>query len=139
MRLTHSNHIVLDLDEFNKETAKQAKEMKPDETKEPEVPIFLIKDEAWKAHDKLKEMLPTALEDAQQWDLHEIFSGTAIVTKTAEGRGLLAGPPIDLNTGWNLKRPEDQAALRLLWRVHSPRIRFWAPDCRVWSCSVAKN
>ena len=38
MRLTQSNHIVLDLDEFNKDSAKQAKERKPDDFKNVEIP-----------------------------------------------------------------------------------------------------
>ena len=70
-----------------------------------------------------------------QWDVWEWWSGTGKFTRSCKKRGLLVGPPISHETGWDLLLPEHRARLRELFLLHRPKFLMGAPLCSPWSIS----
>jgi hypothetical protein len=67
------------------------------------------------------------------WDLWEWWSGTGTLSRTARHIGLVTGPPVSRETGWDLSLPHHQTALLHLQSMHEPWILFGSPVCAPWS------
>jgi hypothetical protein len=63
----------------------------------------------------------------------EIFAGTARVTAACRDIGLSTGPPVDINTGFDLLTEEGQQATWELIKSGQPLVIFMAPVCTAWS------
>jgi hypothetical protein len=63
----------------------------------------------------------------------EIFAGTARVTAACKDIGLITGPPVDINTGFDLLTEEGQKSTWKLIKLGQPLVIFMAPVCTAWS------
>ena len=70
-----------------------------------------------------------------KWDFWEWWAGSARLTKAVIRKGLIAGPPITRELGWDLTLETHQRFLRLLFDKHAPEVLFAAPTCGPWSRS----
>ena len=73
------------------------------------------------------------VKDGSLVDLLEVYAGTANVTSRASYFGLRTLQPVDLNNGFDLTRPEDQATVMRAVRSLRPLLLLVAWPCTVWS------
>jgi len=59
----------------------------------------------------------------------EIFAGTARVTAACKDIGLITGPPVDINTGFDLLTAEGQQSTWKIIKSGQPLVIFMAPVC----------
>ena len=79
--------------------------------------------------------IPNVTIPAGRWDFWEWWAGSARLTKAVIKKGLVAGPPITRELGWDLTLETHQRFLRLLYEKHAPQVLFAAPTCGPWSRS----
>ena len=70
-----------------------------------------------------------------KWDLWEWWAGTCRLTKACIKKGLVCGPPLTRERGWELTNKTHQQFIRMLFDKHAPEVLFGAPTCGPWSRS----
>ena len=68
-----------------------------------------------------------------KFTLIEIFAGSARITTACRDVGLATGPPIDINTGYDLLTKRDQDDVWDIIKNGLPTVIFMAPVCTSWS------
>ena len=68
-----------------------------------------------------------------KFTLIEIFAGSARITTACRDVGLATGPPIDINTGYDLLTKRDQDEVWDIIKNGLPTVIFMAPVCTSWS------
>ena len=82
-------------------------------------------------------VVPT--EDGVTWDVWEFNSEEEAFSKEAQRLGLVAGPPVSLEHGWDITNQKHQAALMNLLKKHTPKLVVMASASRPWGSSLPRT
>ena len=74
------------------------------------------------------------------WDLWEWWSGSGRLTICTERAGGKCGPPVTLETGWDITNPDHRRALKKLLVRHFVSVLWGAINCTPWTiCSNGRD
>ena len=77
--------------------------------------------------------------DGITWDVWEFNSEDEAFSKEAQRFGLVAGPPVSLEHGWDITNQKHQAAIFQLLQIHTPKLVVMASASRPWGSSLLRT
>lgn len=83
--------------------------------------------------DNVESYISHYAKDGLQWDLQELFSGSALFTGTGFEKGLKTGFPVDYRYGWDLALEAHQALVTKCDEIFQPKVCMFHLDLSNWT------